>query len=170
VDDGHELFINGACDIKDSVDGSPILRPDLVCPTTGKDQSFRRRDVDIVIEVKNDWPDPVKQAATYAPGLFCSNCTRSFALVMGVNQGSKSARFVGGGVNSSLELPIIPKVQVDSGFHRFVQMMKTILNGGGPRSLVSLGEETPFSGPLMFPQLALAYEDVLLKLRLGRRK
>ncbi|KAF9508307.1 hypothetical protein BS47DRAFT_1266153, partial [Hydnum rufescens UP504] len=52
------------------------------------------RDIDIVIEVKNDWRDLIKQAATYARALFCSNWTRSFALVIGVNQVSKSARFM----------------------------------------------------------------------------
>ncbi|KAF9502859.1 hypothetical protein BS47DRAFT_1269425, partial [Hydnum rufescens UP504] len=74
------------------------LGPDLVYVSrekaAEKEPTFRWRDIDIVIEVKNDWPDLIERAATYARGLFCSNWTRSFALVIGVNQGTKPARFM----------------------------------------------------------------------------
>jgi hypothetical protein len=71
----------------------------------------------------------------YARALFCPNWTPSFALVIGVNQETKSARFLffhRGGVTSSPELPIIPKARDDSGFRGFVQMMKTIFGWRRP--------------------------------------
>jgi hypothetical protein len=37
---------------------------------TENDQSFRWRDIGIVIEVNNDWRDLIKQGATYARALF----------------------------------------------------------------------------------------------------
>ncbi|KAF9516538.1 hypothetical protein BS47DRAFT_652807 [Hydnum rufescens UP504] len=137
--DGHELFINDPRHIKDSVDGPARLGPDLVYVSrekaAEKEPTFRWRDIDIVIEAKNDWPDPIKQATTYARGAFLLERTRSFALVIGVNQGTKPARFMffhRGGVTSSPELPIIPKAQDDPGLRGFLQMMKTIFGWSRP--------------------------------------
>ena len=50
--------------------------------------------VEIVVEVKGQWPELVSQAATYARSQFAANTSRTFVLVLGFNHSQKTMRFM----------------------------------------------------------------------------
>ncbi|KAF9518872.1 hypothetical protein BS47DRAFT_164189 [Hydnum rufescens UP504] len=133
--DDHGLFLYADCAMMDSVDGAHAVKSDLILARRkelGENERVRWRDVDMVVEVKRDWPDLVTQAATYARALLYSNSTRWFSLVIGVNHKMRQARFMffhQGGLTSTRELTMDGDAPE---FPKFAQMLETVFSCKNP--------------------------------------
>jgi hypothetical protein len=136
VYDDHHLCVYNR-EMYDSVERDHPMKPDLILKRGEKlkpTERARWRDVDVAIEVKSDWRNLVLQAATYARALFYSNWTRTFALVIGINHTSRSARFMffhRGGMTSTRELTMDGENPI---FKDFVRMLDTIFSCSEPET------------------------------------
>ncbi|KAJ7283322.1 hypothetical protein C8J57DRAFT_1053882, partial [Mycena rebaudengoi] len=112
----------------DSINNAAALKPDLIGAQVShwpSDSDFtaywahpRPQDqelpmevgVEVPVEVKNDWPDLCRQAATYARAIFAAVPLRSFSLVIGINHAKCELRFLifhSGGLTSHSPLSFI---------------------------------------------------------------
>ncbi|KAJ7672855.1 hypothetical protein B0H17DRAFT_174693 [Mycena rosella] len=90
----------------DRIEGAPALKPDLAGGndlTSASDTILywsppsdlsKGSQIQIPVEVKDNWPDMVAQAATYARCLFCASPSRTFALVLAYHHTDRELRFL----------------------------------------------------------------------------
>ncbi|KAJ7747279.1 hypothetical protein B0H16DRAFT_927550 [Mycena metata] len=101
----------------EGVAGSNPVKPDLaggdyqIAPLDlyWRPPTLDKRRLDVPVEVKDRWPDLVRQAGTYARCLFSAAPLRQYALVIGYNQKAGELRFLvfhRGGLTAST--PLMP--------------------------------------------------------------
>jgi hypothetical protein len=80
--------------MKEGVGGSP-LKPDCLgcCPLPRSTKEVSWKEVELVIEIKDEWPALISQGATYARALFATRGSRQFAIVITFNHRDGCVRF-----------------------------------------------------------------------------
>ncbi|KAJ7725092.1 hypothetical protein B0H16DRAFT_1595240 [Mycena metata] len=134
---------NGLATLEDSEDS--LQAKDTLFWSPRSDQSKMRAE--IPVEVKDNWPELISQAATYARCLFSANPSRTFALVIGYNQtgkrgGFRFLLFHRGGLTSHVPLLLNTR----EGRADALRLMMTLLLWSNPRDagFVSTSNELDF--------------------------
>ena len=140
---GYSYFPHES-EMRDKIDGAAPLKPDGIFAPAGLYQKNRMswRDVAIGCEVKRSWLELVLQAGTYARAMFATNTTRLFALVIGINQSKREARFLffhRGGLVSSKLLAL----GTGEGFRSFVSILTRVMSA---KDAVDAGYLRPCKG------------------------
>jgi hypothetical protein len=109
--------------VADGIDDSHPLKPDsLGCNREIlPDEKVPWRDIRIAVEVKNNWPDLVVQAATYSRCMFASSRGQTYNIVIGFHYKRRELRFLffhRGGVTAYLA-----DLTTDVGWRRLVAAM-----------------------------------------------